>query len=127
MRWFVNVIGFLGASVGVVVQTAFVANHGRFIPEVYSVWLVIVAAMWGGVYALCQAKKRSPGNWLTATFFFGPIPLLALAFMPGRQHRIGESRQCPHCISEIPKAASVCRYCQRDLTSGSVTISAPSR
>jgi hypothetical protein len=26
----------------------------------------------------------------------------------------GTMKDCPHCLSKIPKAAAVCRHCQRD-------------
>ena len=41
-----------------------------------------------------------------------PIPIQRAAAAP-----IEETKKCPHCISDIPAAAAVCRYCARDVVS----------
>jgi hypothetical protein len=41
----------------------------------------------------------------------GNIPL------PPAPKAIGETKECPYCLSEIPAAARVCRFCQRDVDS----------
>lgn len=46
-------------------------------------------------------------------FYFVVKPMNAL--MARRQKDEPTTRPCPHCLSEIPLAASVCSFCTRDV------------
>ena len=48
-----------------------------------------------------------------AVFYFVVKPMNAL--MARRQHAEPTTRACPHCLSEIPVAATVCASCTRDV------------
>lgn len=85
---------------------------------ILTLWLAGVMARW---------KGRSPGGWRIAALFAGPLVLLVLLVIPSSTYTEPSSavaakpspmpmpmRTCPHCISEIPARASVCRYCQRE-------------
>jgi large conductance mechanosensitive channel len=52
-----------------------------------------------------------------AVFFLVMKPVNAL--LARRQHDEPTTKPCPHCLSEIPLAASVCAYCTRDVTPAS--------
>jgi hypothetical protein len=43
----------------------------------------------------------------------------ALLVLTGRL-QIGNFKTCPHCAERIRQAARICRYCQREVTSGEV-------
>jgi large conductance mechanosensitive channel len=46
-------------------------------------------------------------------FFFVVKPMNLL--LARRQHDEPTTKPCPHCLSEIPVAATVCAYCTRDV------------
>jgi large conductance mechanosensitive channel len=48
-----------------------------------------------------------------AVFFLVMKPVNAL--LARRQHDEPTTKPCPHCLSEIPVAATVCAYCTRDV------------
>jgi large conductance mechanosensitive channel len=54
----------------------------------------------------------------TAVFFAVVRPVNAL--MARRKSEEPAVRACPHCLSEIPIAASVCSFCTRDVQPASV-------
>jgi ribosomal protein L40E len=64
----------------------------------------------------------------------GIVALLVVALLPSRsdtraqmEHALAH-RTCPHCLSQVPIAATACRFCRRDLPSlaASVGTSGPS-
>jgi len=83
-----------------------------------------VAIIWCIVYWMARWKNREPGTWLALTFLIGFFTVPILLFVPRDKFMPGETQQCPHCLSEIPIAASVCRYCQRDVPSAIATNAA---
>jgi hypothetical protein len=112
--------GWLAVIAGVVLQ-AFIAagftassGTGDFATMFWG-YLAICAVLWGIVAAVARAKNQSQREWLTATFFLGPLALLILLFVPRAKTMPGETKLCPHCQSEIPEAATVCRFCTRDI------------
>lgn len=78
-------------------------------------YFVVCAILWGIVAAIANAKNKPLFTWLALTFFVGPIALLILLFVPRSKTMPGETKLCPHCQSEIPEAATVCRFCTRDI------------
>jgi hypothetical protein len=106
--------------------TSFAGNaaHGTDYFGAYIAWQILVVVLWSLVFAVCRAKNRYAPTWLIATFFFGPIPLVILAFMPRPEYRDDELHKCPYCLSSIPLRASVCRFCQREIPSAAMTPAA---
>lgn len=52
-----------------------------------------------------------------AVFFLVVKPMNAL--MARRQKDEPATKPCPHCLSEIPRAATVCAFCTRDVPAAS--------
>jgi hypothetical protein len=82
-----------------------------------AIWALVI---WIGsilaTRALASAKGLSAGGWGIAALFVGPLALIALIFVPRHTpFPPGPMRRCPHCQSEIPTEATVCRFCTRDV------------
>lgn len=78
-------------------------------------WLLTALIGW----AIGDSKGRgAEGFWLSA--IFGPVGWLIIGVM-GRQTDQDERVACPHCAEQILASANVCRYCGRDVGSGSST------
>ena len=86
-------------------------------------WLVcgIVA----GFIALARGASSCAGTIFG--FLFGPLGILIACFLPSNKPtpvviqgtaavEPGAEKLCPHCRSYIPVAASVCRFCQREVS-----------
>ena len=104
--------GWVGATAGMVLQAALAAS---WTASSFLVYLVVCAVLWGIVAAIARAKNKSLFTWLALTFLLGPLALLILLFVPRSKTMPGETKLCPHCESEIPEAATVCRFCTRDI------------
>lgn len=86
-------------------------------------WFVLLVwfVSWVGTPIVALNKHRSVGGWLILGIVFGIfafVTILLLAPLPDDAALDAEraaTRECPHCLSRIPKGASVCRYCQRDV------------
>jgi len=89
-------------------------NGGDF-GSAFLLYSFFVAILWAIVYAVARAKNRQCSTWLAATFLLGFLPLVILIFLRRNKFRAGETKICPHCQSEIPDEATVCRYCTRDV------------
>lgn len=97
-----------------------------------------------GIWVLCiictsmiaAAKGYNGFLWGLLGFFFGIFALIVAAVMPSKNPQLvqivqaplerpveGPQQTCPLCFSHIPAAATVCRFCQRDVTSSSIAIS----
>lgn len=66
---------------------------------------------------IASNKNRSVGWWVCLGAFFGLFAFVTVLLLPPivTQDWV-TSRSCPHCLSIIPRHASVCRYCQRDVS-----------
>jgi len=54
------------------------------------------------------------GYWFFALAFFFPALIVALLIQPAVD--ASTMRSCPHCLSQIPRAATVCSHCRRDVS-----------
>lgn len=72
----------------------------------FSFWILC------GVFAsiVASSKGRSGLAWALSGFFFGPLALLAVGFMPA-QDAGGRRVPCPNCAEMILPDAKVCRFC----------------
>ncbi len=77
------------------------------------------------VWAL-SSTGRSSGNQTVGVNFYGGAPG-PMPDPPYHQPDVvgGPQKPCTHCHSLIPIGASVCRFCQRAVTSGSTYPPAP--
>jgi large conductance mechanosensitive channel len=48
-------------------------------------------------------------------YFLVVVPMNAVAARRAKAEQPAATRECPHCRSEIPVAASVCAFCTRDV------------
>ena len=87
--------------------------------------MLTVALFWFicAIAAATIANARGTKDGGAVAYFigglvFGPIAVLMACVMPTRSQVYAanvKTTSCPHCLSEIPAAASACRYCQRDV------------
>jgi hypothetical protein len=79
-------------------------------------YLVFCTILWFTVLAIARVKGLDEIRWLAWTFVLGIIPLPFLIFARRPKAPSPDPTQtCPHCRSDIPDAATVCRYCTRDV------------
>lgn len=97
--------------------------------RVFEIWTVIFWIACGlAAYLLAISRNRSWKIWTVLGFFFGPLTLIVLGFLPilgvgeeefslprGRQ----KLRKCPNCAEAIKAEAAVCKHCGRDVVVGS--------
>jgi hypothetical protein len=128
-----GIIGILGGLLG-----AFVGIH-NYVDGPYSVvgrepgalWAAVagVAAVISAIVAFSRPGPGAAGMGLSAgvglvamqVAWVVPAAVLVIAIVFSViGWRLGEKREaslrtCPYCRSKIPREASVCRYCQREL------------
>lgn len=83
-------------------------THG---PGNHSSWSELTIAIHGRAFDFSYVLAAA----LTAIL----VCLLAIPLIRRSEESLWDDRdlrECPHCLSEIPKDASVCSYCTRDLT-----------
>jgi hypothetical protein len=75
--------------------------------------LLILLLIFGLVgLALGKARQQHPAKCFLVGALLGPLGwLLVLVSKPDRSF----TRECPACLSQVPRAASACRNCGRDL------------
>lgn len=87
--------------------------------EVLIAWLVFcfVAA------ALAPGRGRRPGIWFLISFLFSPlVGIILVLALPSKKHEQAERaenanrRPCPRCGEKIARSASVCRFCNTEVT-----------
>ena len=71
---------------------------------------------------LAHRKGRDPGMWAFGGSILGIFAFGYLLFVPRdeeelkrRQIAQGNARECPHCKDAIPRNATACRSCGRDV------------
>ena len=75
--------------------------------------LLIVAAIMGLIgLAIGKARQQHPVKSFLVGALLGPLGwLLVLISRPDA----AVTRQCPACLSQVPREAAACRHCGRDL------------
>lgn len=48
-------------------------------------------------------------------YFLVVVPMNAIAARRARTEEAPATRECPHCMSQIPAGATVCAFCTRDV------------
>lgn len=90
---------------------------------------LVIWTMCGCASAVISSNKGQGGcAGFAVGFLLGPLGLIIVACLPPTdralvrkaqltsQAEIGAQKTCPYCRSFVPAAATVCRFCQRDLT-----------
>jgi hypothetical protein len=84
---------------------------------------------------IAPSRGRSAVNWLLLGVLFSVFALVALLALPGLTDRPAGNREgsgpdadtmaCPRCAETIKRAASMCRFCQLDLSSATPAAVTP--
>jgi len=83
---------------------------------------------WIGTPIVAPNKHRSAGWWFVLGVLFGIFAFVTILLLPSLLDQTAidaeeaATRECPHCLSRIPKMARVCRYCQRDVPPDPATV-----
>jgi len=92
--------------------------------------LSVVAAI--GIAAAASSKGFEKGTWFLYALFFWPVAAAHVIAQPANQEILqqrqissGRYRECPHCVSVIPKKAEVCRHCGRTSEAAPVSPASP--
>src|SRR5947209_12361249 len=115
-------------AVAVVIGTAFTAIVTAFVKDIIT---PLIAAIGGkpdfsNLAFTINGSRFAYGDFINAAvsfliiaavvFFFVIKPVNALMSRRRTEPPVDSSvRQCPHCLSDIPVAASVCAFCTRDV------------
>jgi large conductance mechanosensitive channel len=101
-------------AVGIVIGLAFAAVVTALVADLIT---PLIAAIGGQSDALIALAV------IAAVIFFLVVkPVNALMKRYKAEPPVGEAvRQCPHCLSEIPIAASRCAFCTQEVAGGTVT------
>lgn len=75
------------------------------------IWIIGAAIAW----TVANNKGRSTGGWTLAALLLSPLVVLILLVLPSIK---GEdaTRQCPYCAETIKAGASICRFCNKEVT-----------
>jgi hypothetical protein len=81
--------------------------------ELLAVIVVLLVAAFIPAFIADNKGRSFWGYWFFALAFFVPALIVALLVQPAVDASI--LRTCPHCYSQIPRAATVCSQCRRDV------------
>ena len=78
------------------------------------IWLAFAVA----TMKVAQQRGLSGGLWLLVGLLLGAFGLILALLWPEPPPPgppVGTMRACPFCRADVPRDATVCRYCERDL------------
>jgi large conductance mechanosensitive channel len=111
-------------AVGVVIAVAFSALVTAFVGDLITPLIAAIAGKhdFSSLSFTINHSRFAYGDFINAlitfvsvaaaVFFFVVKPTNALM---ARRGKGASTRPCPHCLSEIPVAATVCAFCTRDV------------
>jgi hypothetical protein len=76
------------------------------------VWWSLAAIVCALIGAGVGRQRGQQDTGLLLGLLLGPVGVVVAALLPDRAE---ERRPCPHCAEMIRVAASVCRFCGRDV------------
>ncbi|MDR2555227.1 MAG: hypothetical protein LBC64_07335 [Fibromonadaceae bacterium] len=82
-------------------------------PNISSIAFAIIGLVW--IYALLQLKKNDISAWTHLTGKYSKLDNIASVASTNESKSQEEYKKCPFCAESIKKAATVCRFCQRNV------------
>jgi large conductance mechanosensitive channel len=114
-------------AVAVVIGVAFSALIAALVKDLITPLIAAIGGQpdFSRLYFTVNKSKFAYGDFLDAVISFVIIAAVVyvLVMLPvsklldlTRRHEEAASRECPECLSEVPKAARRCKYCTAQLT-----------
>src|SRR3954467_165355 len=76
-------------------------------------WTIFWCILWAIVGVIIGGRKGKALSGLLWSFLCGPFGVLIVVLDKGNR------RECPFCVEQIHREASVCPHCQRELSQSS--------
>ena len=127
-RTFILRGNLVDVAVGIVIGIAFAALVSAFVADLITPIIAAIAGKhdFSSLSFTIHNSRFLYGDFINAVvtflsiaaavFFFVVRPVNALMARRKTEPPVDESvRPCPHCLSEIPVAASVCAFCTREV------------
>lgn len=124
-------------AVGVIIGAAFSAVVTALVKDLFT---PLIAAIFGkpdfsAITFTINNSRFLIGDFLNAVISFLLIALAVFFFIVKPVNVLmsrrktapapdDTTRECPHCLSKIPRAATVCLFCTRDVASGGAVATA---
>lgn len=112
-------------AVAVVIGLAFAAVVTAFVGDIITPLIAAIAGKpdFSSLTFTIHHSRFRYGDFINAVLSFVVIAAAVFivvvkpmqALMARRQKDEPTTKPCPHCLSEIPSAATVCAYCTRDV------------